>query len=164
MADFGAVLGDVGSAAGSLFSALGAGATAHGAEQAASLYTQASQYADQNVQYAITNEQIQQMLSARAFGKAEGKARAAAGASGLDLLNSPDVIDALRETRQQQQIQSEIIGIQGGINENAYREQSFALQGQAASSIATAEAARSSETGSLLGGLFGIGKALFSFF
>lgn len=164
MPDYGDALGGVSSAVGSLFSGIGAGAQVRGARQAASYYREASEFAEQNALFALTNTEIQRMMSARAFRKVEGKLTAAAGMSGLDLLDSPNVVDALRETSQQQQIESDIISLQGGITENTYRMQAMALLGQESSAQAMAQAARASQRGNFLGGLFSIGRAIFSLF
>lgn len=156
-------IGGIGGAVSSFFNAEGSAATAAGDTQAAQLYGQAATLAQQNAGYALTNEDVALMQQRRTFGQATGTEEADAGANGVSVM-SPSVQAALRETGQQNQLQNELVGIQGNININGYNEQAVGLLAQQDQANAAASAAEASETGGIFSGLFGIAKAAVSLF
>ena len=142
---------DIGSAASSIFGAMGDQAEAAEYKQAANLAEQnvAFEQESTNIQTTQANRQIYQTLGAQTTAIA-----------GAGLANSGSAQDLYRSSVQQGNLQKQVIQIQGGIQENAYREAADAYRAQEGAANSAAMAGFLGGAGQLAGGLGGSASSL----
>lgn len=140
-ADF---FGDIGGGISSIFGAVGD-------LKEADAYKKASSIATQNAVLERESTGIQLAQQGRKVFQTLGAQAAQVGAAGLSASGSS--LDVLRGSVQQGSLQKQLISLQGGIQENSFKQEAASYQGMAG-------AAKAAAGGGILGGLFKVAAAV----
>ncbi len=138
---------DLGGAVKDLFGGIGEFASAKG-------YKAAAGYATQNAEIAAQSAQIQETQAQRKIYQTLGGQKA--DIAGAGLANSGSALDIMRDSAQQGSLTKQLIANQGAINVAGYKE-------EASNYNAMASAAKSSGTGSIIGGVISAAASIFAF-
>lgn len=138
---------DVGGAVKDLFGGIGELESAGG-------YTTAAKFATQNADIAKQSEQIQETQAQRKIYTTLGGQQA--DFAGAGLANSGSATDVMRSSAEQGSLTKQLIAAQGQINVNGYEE-------EASNYTAMASAAKTSGTGSIIGGVISAAASIFAF-
>jgi len=125
-----------------------------GDEAEASDYSKAATIADQNAAIAAQSTQIQQNQEQRKLFSVTGQEAGATAGGGLAAGGS--ALDVVRNSVQQSGIQHQIIGLQGAVEENSFKEQATAYQGQASAASAAGAGGFASGILGIVGSAFGV--------
>lgn len=112
----------------------------------ASDYSKAAKLADQNAQITEESTRIQQSQEQRKLFMVTGQQSAAF--AGGNLAPSGSAQDVLRSSLQQSALQHQLIGLQGAVSANSFKEQATAYEGQA-------KAATAAGAGGIVSGILG---------
>jgi len=138
---------DLGGAVKDLFGGIGEFASASG-------YTAAANFASQNADIAAQSTQIQETQAQRKIYQSLGGQQADYGGAGL--AKSGSALDVMRSSAEQGSLTKQLIANQGAINVAGYEE-------EASNYNAMASAAKSSGTGSIIGGVISAAASIFAF-
>lgn len=138
---------DIGGAVKDLFGGIGEFESASG-------YKAAAGYATQNADIAKQSEQIQETQAQRKIYQTIGGQKADIGGAGL--AESGSALDVMRSSAEQGSLTKQLIAAQGQINVNGYEE-------EASNYNAMATAAKTSGTGSIIGGVVSAAASIFAF-
>lgn len=160
--DIGGALSSLGSGIGGIGSAIGDFYAASGSRDAAAAFETGAGYATENAELAQWSTNVQEIQAQRKVDRvvaAQQNAQVGAGftsgGTGLDLL---------RDSTAQGHLTTQMIGVQGQINENSYLAQSAALEGESKQAKAAAAAQTAAGVTSGIGGILGIGAGILKFF
>lgn len=157
-------IGAVSSLVGGFFGQKADEAQAKGLEAAAGAYRTGAEIAGQDVELEKMSTDIQEIAASRKITKTIGAQEAGVAGAGL-AIRSGSALDLLRESVAQGHTTSQMLGLQGEINANQFRQQEATLLGEAAQADAAAAAAKAAGEGSMFGGILGaVGKIAGMFF
>jgi hypothetical protein len=138
---------DLGGAVKDLFGGIGEFESAKG-------YSAAAGFATQNAEIAAQSTQIQEVQAQRKIYQTLGGQQA--DIAGAGLAKSGNALDIMRDSAQQGSLTKQLIANQGAINVAGYEE-------EASNYSAMASAAKSSGTGSIIGGVISAAASIFAF-
>lgn len=148
MSGFGFNAGGIGSAFGDLGGAVSDLFASEGSRAEASAYGKAETLANQDAVMALESSKIQQYQHTRQANIAMGQEQAAAAGNNLA---GGSAADLLRSSAQQASLGTALLGLQGQIQAQGFREQAQALQGEQ-------EAAKKAASGGIFGSILkGVG-------
>jgi hypothetical protein len=155
---FSAGFGAISSLFGGISGQKGQEAAAKGSDAAAAAFHTGAEIAGQNVELEKMSTDVQGIQAERKVVKTIGSMQAGLEGAGV-VATSGTGIDLLRDSTAQGHLTSQMIGVQGEINANAFRQQQAGLEGQAAQAEATAAAQRAAGKSDMFGGILGaVGK------
>lgn len=116
-------------------------------------YANAAQMAEQNANLTAYSTQVQQYQAQRKTNQVIGMQQAAVGASGFQ--ESGSALDLLRSSTQQGALTQSMIGLQGQMNEDQYKEEEETYQNEAK---AASVAGRMNMIGAAITGVAGVAE------
>jgi hypothetical protein len=149
MAFSGATGGAAGAAASDLFAGLGEQTKAKGDYAEAANYNLAADYANQEAAYVKQSTAIQQYQQQRELTKSLGGTTAEVAGAGFATTGS--AIDLLRDSASQGALAKAVLGEQGLITEQGYKEQASSFESLANAAVMAGGEANKAATGDFIG-------------
>lgn len=141
-----------GGAVGDIFAGIGADIKAKGDELEATNYRLAAQYADKEATYSEWSTAIKQYQEGREIYGAISEQKADVGAAGFGASGS--ALDLLRDSAQQGALTQAVLGEQGLITEEGYKEQAQSYTNMAQAADLAAKGEKTAAIGDYIAGGF----------
>ena len=142
---------DLSGAVSDLFAAEGHKLRARGDEFEKQNYLLAGQLADQNAQFTEMSTAIKESQASRELFKSMGQTQA--DIAGAGFAESGSALDILRDSASQGALTKAVLGQQGLITEEGYKEQAQSYRNMASAADIAIQAEKTASTGSFLTGL-----------